>query len=114
MKTKRFRLLTVLLAAIMMVVLSFNVLAAKSNAVTKDGLTAQLFTDKDSYKSGESVKVSVQVDNHTGREVFIFAQINAPEGVKLASENAAFDARLQDGETWTTPGGCGRWGICIG
>lgn len=105
MKTKSFRLLTVLMAAVMMVALSLNVLAAKSNAVTQDGITAQLVTDKDSYKAGESVKASVQVDNHTGREVFIFAQISVPEGVKLASENAAFDARLQDGDTWTTPGG---------
>ena len=38
MKTKSFRLLTVLLAAVMMVALSLNVMAAKSNAVTKDGL----------------------------------------------------------------------------
>ena len=54
MKTKSFRLLTVLLAAVMLVAMSLNVFAAKSNAVTKDGLTAQLFTDKDSYKTGES------------------------------------------------------------
>ena len=105
MKTKRFRLLTVLLAAVMLVALSLNVMAAKSNAVTQEGLTAQLFTDKDSYKAGESVKASVQVDNHTGREVFIFTQINVPNGVNLASESAAFDARIQDGESWITPGG---------
>ncbi|MBR4061375.1 MAG: Ig-like domain-containing protein [Lachnospiraceae bacterium] len=105
MKTKRFRLLTVLLTVVMLVALSLNVMAAKSNAVTQDGLTAQLITDKDSYKASESVKASVQVDNHTGREVFIFTQINVPESIKLSSESAAFDARLQDGETWTTPGG---------
>jgi len=105
MKTKCFRLLTVLLTAVMLIAPSLNVMAAKSNAVTKDGLTAQLVTDKDSYKVGESVKASVQVDNRTGKEVFIFAQINVPEGVKLASESAAFDTRLQDGESWVTPGG---------
>ena len=105
MKTKRFRLLTVLLTTVMLVTLSLNVMAAKSSAVTQDGLTAQLVTDKDSYKAGESVKASVQVKNHTGREVFIFTQINVPEGVKLASESTTFDTRLQDGETWTTPGG---------
>ena len=105
MKTKRFRLLTVLLTAVMLVALSLNVMAAKGNAVTQDGLTAQLFTDKDSYKAGESVKASVQVDNHTGKEVFIFTQINVPEGVTLASESAAFDVTLRDGESWTTPGG---------
>ena len=105
MKAKRYQLLTVLLAAVMMVALSLNVMAAKSNAVTQDGLTAQLFTDKDSYKSGESVKASIQVDNNTGKEVFIFAQINVPEGIKLASESASFDVLLQDGESWITPGG---------
>ena len=104
-KPKSFRLLTVLLTAVMLVALSLNVMAAKSNAVTKDGLTAQLFTDKDSYKADESVKAAVQVDNHTGREVFIFTQMNAPESVKLASEAIAFDARLQDGEKWITPSG---------
>ena len=105
MKTKLFRLLTVLFTAVMLVALSLNVMAAKSNAVTQDALTAQLFTDKDAYKAGESVKASVQVDNHTGREVFIFTQINVPESVKLAGDTTAFDARLQDGESWTTPGG---------
>ena len=84
MKTKRYRLLTVLLTVVMMFALSLNVMVAKSNAVTQDGLTAQLFTDKDSYKAGESVKTSVQVDNHSGREVFIFAQINVLEGAKLS------------------------------
>ena len=104
MKTKRFRILTVLLTAVMMVALSLNVMAAKSNAVTKHGLTAQIFTDKDSYKAGESVKASVQVDNHTGREVFIFTQINVPESVKLAGDTTAFDTLLKDGESWVTPG----------
>lgn len=103
--TKRFRLLTVFLTVVMLVALSINVYAAQSNAVTKDGLTAQLFTDKNAYKSGESVKASVQVDNQTGREVFIFAQINAPESVKLAGDTAAFDGLVADGATWTTPGG---------
>lgn len=50
MKTNCFRLLTVLLAAVMLVALSLNVHAAQSNAVTQEGLTAQVFTDKDSYK----------------------------------------------------------------
>ena len=102
MKTKSFRLLTVFLTAVMMVALSLNVMAAKSNAVTKDGLTAQLFTDKDSYKAGESIKASVQVDNHTGREVFVFAQITVPEDVKLVGDNTAFDTLLKDGESWNT------------
>ena len=110
-KPKRFRLLTVLLTAVMLVALSLNVMAAKGNAVTRDGLTAQLFTDKDSYKTGESVKASVQVGNHTGREVFVFAQINVPEGVRLASDSTAFDARLQNGETWITPGGVVSTGV---
>ena len=105
MKTKRFRLLTVLLTVVMLVALSLNVMAAKSNAVTQDGLTAQLFTDKDSYKAGESVKASVQVDNHTGMEVFIFTEINVPAGVNLSSESTAFDALLRDGESWITPDG---------
>lgn len=104
-KAKRYRLLTVLLAAVMMVALSLNVMAAKSNAVTQDGLTAQLFTDKDSYKSGESVKASIQVDNNTGMDILIYANIDVPNGVTLASESAAFDAILKNGESWITQGG---------
>ena len=65
MRKKRFRLWAVFLTAVMLVALSLNVAAAKGNAVSKDGLTAVLFTDKDSYKAGEAVKASVQVDNHT-------------------------------------------------
>ena len=105
MKTKSFRLLTVLLAAVMLVALSLNVFAASSNAVTKDGLTAQLFTDKDSYKSGESVNATVRVDNHAGRKVFIFTSVNVPANVTLANESAAYDGTLEDGDTWITPGG---------
>ena len=105
MKTNRFRLLTVLLAAVMLIALSLNVFAASGNAVTKDGVTAQLFTDKDSYKSGESVNATVRVDNHTGKEVFIFTSVKVPESVTLANESATHDAVLQDGETWTTPDG---------
>ena len=105
MKTKRFRLLTVLLAAVMMFALSMNVMAAKSNAVTKDGLTAQLFTDKDSYKAGESVKANVQVDNHTGEKVYVITQITAPDGVALENANVAFDAFLEAGESWDAVGG---------
>ena len=98
MKTKRFRILSVLLIVVMFWALSLNIFAATGNAVTRDGLTAQLFTDKDFYNTGDSVKASVQ-------EVFIFAEINVPEVLKLASKSAAFDALLKDGESWITPGG---------
>ena len=105
MKTNRFRLLTVLLAAVMLVALSLNAYAAQGNAVTQDGLTAQDFTDKDSYQTNESVNVTVRVDNHTGKDVFIRTEVEVPEGVTLANESAVYDAVLQDGQTWTTSGG---------
>ena len=105
MKTSHFRLLTVFFAVVMFIAFSLNIYAAQSNAVTQNGLTAQLFTDKDSYKAGESVKASVQVENHTGEEVYIFTQINVPEGVKLAGNKTAFDTVLQDGESWNIADG---------
>ena len=105
MKTKFFRLLTVVLTTVMMLALSLNVMAAKSNAVTKDGLTAQLFTDKDSYKAGESVKASVLVDNRTGKKVYVITQMTAPDGVMLENANVAFDAFLEAGESWEAVGG---------
>ena len=104
MKTKRFRLLTVFLTVVMLLALSLNVYAAKSNAATRDGITAQLFTDKDAYKVGDKVNANVQVENNSGRNVFVFTNINLPEGVVLASGEAAQDALLQDGETWSTSG----------
>lgn len=105
MRTNRFRLLTVLLAAVMLVALSLNAYAAQGNAVTQDGLTAQVFTDKDSYQTNESVNVTVRVDNHTGKDVFIRTEVEVPVGVTLAAESASYDAVLQDGQTWTTSGG---------
>ena len=105
MKTKRFRLLTILLTAVMFVALSLNAYAAESDAVTQDGLTAQLFTDKDSYQTNEEVNATVRVDNHTGKEVFISTSLNVPEGVKLASGSTSYEAVLQNGETWTTAEG---------
>ena len=105
MKTNRFRLLTVLLAAVMLVALGLNAYAAQGNAVTQDGLTAQVFTDKDSYQTNESVNVTVRVDNHTGKDVFIRTEVEVPAGVTLAAESASYDAVLQDGQTFTTSGG---------
>lgn len=105
MKTNRFQLLTVLLAAVMLVALSLNVHAAQSSAVTQDGLTAQVFTDKDSYKTNESVNATVRVDNHTGKDVWIRTYVTVPSGVTLAAESGVFDAVLQDGQVFTTSGG---------
>ena len=104
MKTKCFRLLTVFLTAVMFVALSVNVYAASSNAVTKDGLTAQLFTDKDVYKADESVKATVSVDNHSGKEVFVSVSVNVPDGVAVEG-STVYDAVLQNGEIWTTSDG---------
>ena len=105
MKKNRFRLLTVLLAAVMLVALSFNVYASQSSALTQDGLTAQVLTDKDSYKTGESVNVTVRVDNHTGKDVWTRTYITVPSDVTLASEKGVYDAVLQDGQVFTTSGG---------
>lgn len=105
MKAKGYRILTILLATVMLLALSLNVMAAKSNAATKDGLTAQLFTDKDSYKTGEVVKASVQVNNNTGTDILIYAKIKVPDGLMLSNENTAFDAIIKNGESWSTPGG---------
>ena len=104
MKTRYVRLVTLLLVIVMLLALSMNVMAARSDAVTQDGLTVQIFTDKDSYKHGESVKVTVQVDNHSGKKVSILTKINVPESTTLASQSATFKANLQENENWSTPG----------
>ena len=104
MKTKRFRLLTVLLTVVMMLALSVQVYAATSSPVTKDGITATLVTDKDSYAAGESINATVKVENNTGKDVFIFTEITVPSAVKLAGASA-FDAVLQNGQSWTSAAG---------
>jgi len=68
-------LLTVILTIAMVVALAFSAYAAKSDAVSKDGVTAQLSTNKDAYTANESVAVTVRVDNQTGKEVSIVATI---------------------------------------
>ena len=104
MKTKRFRLLTVLLAVVMMFALSIQAYAATSKPVTQDGIIATLVTDKDSYKSGESVNATVKIENNSGQDVFAFTQITVPSSVKLAGANA-FDAVLANGQVWTSAAG---------
>ena len=103
--SRRSRLLTAVLTLVMLVALSLNVMAAKSNEVTRDGLTAQLVTNKDSYKTGESVKATVQVDNQTGEKVYVITQMTASDGVLLENANVAFDAILENGESWEAVGG---------
>lgn len=102
-KEKKSLLLTVLLVISMIAAMSLGVFAAQSDSLSKDGLTAQLFTDKDAYVSNESVAVTVRVDNQTGKEVSIVTTINVPENVKLANERAEYEVLLKQGETWTTP-----------
>ena len=103
-KTKRFRLLTVLLAVVMMFALSIQAYAATSKPVTQDGLTATLVTDKDSYKAGESVNATVKIENNSGQDVFVFTQITVPSTVKLTGASA-FDAVLANGQAWTSAAG---------
>ena len=104
MKTTRFRLLTIFLTFVMLLALSINAYAAQSNVVSRDGITAQLFTDKSSYKAGEKVDANVQVTNNTGYEIFVLTQIKMPKGITLASGVIAQDVRLVDGEVFNTSG----------
>ena len=109
-KAKCSLLLSVLLIAVMIVVLGANAFAAQSNAVSKDGLTAQLFTDKDSYNANEQITVTVRVDNQSGTEAAIQTSVNVPESVKLVG-STSYAAVLSNGSTWTTPStGAGEGG----
>lgn len=105
MKTRSFRLLTVLFAVVMLLAHSINTYAAYGNDVTQDGVKAQLFTDKESYSANEPVFATVRVDNYTYRELFVFCNISAPEGVVLGNEVTTYDGVMSDGEGWTSAGG---------
>jgi len=99
LKKKIDGLLTVFLAVVLFLAMSIHIYAAQSNIVSKDGLTAQMFTDKDSYKINETIDVAVRVDNQTGQEVYILTNVKVPDNVKLAG-NAIQDAILQKGGSW--------------
>ena len=102
MLSRKKRLLPVLLVAVILVALSLNSYAAGSNAVTQDGITAQLFTDKDSYEAGESVKADVRVENHTGKRVKIVTSVKVPEMVSQdSSDSVPKEVYLQNNESWT-------------
>ena len=105
MRTKSFRLLTVLFAVLMLLAQSLDAYAAYGSDVTQDGVKAQLFTDKDSYSANEPVYATVRVDNYTYKELFVFCKISAPEGVVFGNEVTAYDGVMSDGEGWTSAGG---------
>ncbi len=102
---KRFRLLTTLLAAILFAAFSINVYAAQSNIVTQDGITAQLFTDKNSYAAEEKISATVSIENKTGREVYMAVYLSVPEKLVLANESTVYEVLLQNGDSWINPDG---------
>ena len=82
-----------------------NVCAASSEVVTKDGISVQMFTDKDFYELGESVRTKIQVDNQNSKEISFWTTVELPDGVLSGNEKVRYEAILQTGETWSTPDG---------
>ncbi len=102
-KRKATQLLWKLLLAVwMFVVMGTGVYAASGDRVQKDGVHAQLFTDKDSYRKDETVNASVSVENHTGRRIGLKIRMNDSEEIKIANGSQTYEVSLQDGETWNS------------
>ena len=104
MKRNSLRLLTILVALVMLMATRITAMAISSSAVNQDGVTAQLFADKNAYKTGELVNAYVQVDNNTDKQVTVSVQINVPEGLELAGDDV-FEDVLEAGESWKTAEG---------
>lgn len=73
-------------AVLMTVLMVMGAIAPSlADTIRKDGLEVTITTDKESYKAGEEIKVTVAVKN-TGRENInnVMVELQIPEGIELA------------------------------
>lgn len=74
-----------ILAIIMVVLLQLCLLTSATAAtVTRDGLQLSLSTDKESYKTGDSILCTVDLVNNSDQELTVAYDVELPEGLELA------------------------------
>lgn len=60
---------------------------AKAETVTKEGVSVEIVTDKESYAAGEKMQVTVSVSNQTEEELTdVNVRVHWPEGMTFANE----------------------------
>lgn len=61
-----------------------------ADTIKKDGFEVTITTDKEAYKAGEEIKISVAVKN-TGQKKIdnVMIELQIPEGVQLSDESSA-------------------------
>lgn len=101
MKATHFRLLTVVLAVVLFAAMGVGIWAASSGTNEKDGLTVVLSTDKETYADTDSVTVSLDVTNNSGKTATINSEITVPSGMVITSGSAKATATVNDGATNT-------------
>ena len=69
MKLNAFRIVTVCVAIIMLVAIGVNAADSVITLGSKDGIVAELVTDKASYEADETIRVNLAVTNNTGKRV---------------------------------------------
>ena len=80
--------LKVLCSLMMVIVLAISfTTVVKAETVTKENVSVEIKTDKDSYSAGEKVQATVIVTNNSEEELTdVNVRINWPEGMTYASE----------------------------
>ena len=80
---KSFRVLCSLIMALVMMLSATTVF--KADTTTKDDVSVEITTDKESYSAGEEIKVTVVVTNNSKEELTdVNVRVNWPEGMTFA------------------------------
>lgn len=97
MNSALFRILTTVLVIAVVLGLGLCIYASQVNSATKDGITATLLTDKDSYSAGEPVRVSLKVTNHSKYTALVKTEVTVPDGMSVSSGSAKGEASVNRG-----------------
>lgn len=80
---KSFRILCSLMLALVMMISATTVF--KADTTTKDDVSVEITTDKESYNAGEEIQVTVVVTNNSKEELTdVNVRVNWPEGMTFA------------------------------
>ena len=80
---KSFRILCSLMLALVMMISATTVF--KADTTTKDDVSVEITTDKESYSAGEEIQVTVVVTNNSKEELTdVNVRVNWPEGMTFA------------------------------
>lgn len=101
MKFNVYRILTILLAVVILVsAAAFSVAAVNKKTTTQDGLYVVFTTDKDAYTADETIKAGLQIINNAAAKVDLQTKITFPASIQVASGSAEQSASIEVGSVW--------------